>query len=29
MQLYLITVSNLLWKSLVELMKLNEFKNFR
>jgi len=29
MHLYLNTVSNLLWKSLVELMKLNEFKNFR
>ncbi len=29
MQLYLNTVSNLLWKSLVELMKLNEFENFR
>lgn len=29
MQLYVNTVSNLLWKSLVELMKLNEFDNFR
>jgi len=29
MQLYLNTVSNLLWKSLIELMKLNELKNFR
>ncbi len=29
MQLYLNTVSNLLWKSLTELMKLNELETFR
>ncbi|MBN2396505.1 MAG: nucleotidyl transferase AbiEii/AbiGii toxin family protein [Candidatus Atribacteria bacterium] len=29
MQLYLSSVSNLLWKSLIELMKLKELENFR
>ena len=29
MQLYVNTVSDLLWKSLAELMKINEFEKFR